>query len=671
VDGFPNLDGDAEPDCTDADADGDSLPDAWEQANGLDLADADSASQDPDLDGRTNAEEFSSGSDPNGYGGPGAPEPISPEAEARVADATPSLKVANADSPSSLPLTYVWELYGDLALGDLVAAEEDVVEGVTGETGWTVPFDLDEDRRYWWRAAASDGVLQGPWSAVRAFVVETEDAPPSGTSFVFPTDGAQIGAVRPVITVTEAWDAEDGPVWHHLEVGTSDTFAGAAVLVLMGGGEGDELRFDLSDALPANTEIHARVWAIDDAGNDGPAETIRFFVRGVNDAPSVPRLDEPEDGATVDSATEFHASGAVDPEGDALSYDFILALDVELTEIVAQRSAADVVDIAAVGMTPPIAGTLYWSSRARDALGAASGWAPPRSLEVEAGHGCEAQGNAAWVLLPAGLFLGPRGWRRRRGVSLLLGLGLGIGGSGCLLPGAETLYTIEPASRPGDSSPELDADGDGSLAGVDCDDNDARNTPGASEQCDGVDNDCDGAPGAGEADDDGDGESGCQGDCNDGDANVGSQAEEHCDARDEDCDGLLDDGAVDCPCDAATREDGSAWLFCAEAGTWTEAVTLCADEGYRLALPWNEGEMAFIAEGAGAVGDVWLALSDAETEQNWKNLDGGPPSYVNWAPQEPSSAPVADCLLLPSPGPGLWRAVDCLDGAGAVCEARP
>ncbi len=44
-----------------------------------------------------------------------------------------------------------------------------------------------------------------------------------------------------------------------------------------------------------------------------------------------------------------------------------------------------------------------------------------------------------------------------------------------------------------DDADGTDADGDGYLAGTDCDDNDAGTFPGARDLCDGIDNDCDGA----------------------------------------------------------------------------------------------------------------------------------------------------------------------------------
>ncbi len=133
-----------------------------------------------------------------------------------------------------------------------------------------------------------------------------------------------------------------------------------------------------------------------------------------------------------------------------------------------------------------------------------------------------------------------------------------------------------------DTGSQVDADGDGSPSGVDCDDNDAGISPGAPEVCDGVDNDCDeeidenaidASTFFGDSDGDGFGGStfsvdACdapQGyvetsdDCNDLDPDSHPGADEFCDGTDNDCDGFLDeDDAV----------DASTWYYDADGDGW-------------------------------------------------------------------------------------------------------
>ena len=92
-----------------------------------------------------------------------------------------------------------------------------------------------------------------------------------------------------------------------------------------------------------------------------------------------------------------------------------------------------------------------------------------------------------------------------------------------------------------DDSTEVDQDGDGYLAGDDCDDLNPTVHPGAEEGCDGIDTDCDGSLGEDELDGDGDLITACNGDCAPSDAAIHPGAEELCDEVDQDCDGSLVD----------------------------------------------------------------------------------------------------------------------------------
>jgi hypothetical protein len=93
---------------------------------------------------------------------------------------------------------------------------------------------------------------------------------------------------------------------------------------------------------------------------------------------------------------------------------------------------------------------------------------------------------------------------------------------------------------------ELDDDGDGQTeCDGDCDDDDPDNLAGNTEVCDGADNDCDGTAADDEFDGDLDGYSPCEGDCDDWDPNRYPGNSETCDGFDNNCNGSVPPGEVD------------------------------------------------------------------------------------------------------------------------------
>ena len=187
--------------------------------------------------------------------------------------------------------------------------------------------------------------------------------------------------------------------------------------------------FHLADGVPA----------VDPGDVGSEWDTISFFVAGDNDPPEVPQLLAPADGAELDTETpSLVVANAIDPEGDLVFYEFVVARDAELTDGVTGRT--DVVEgSGAEGDTTQtswqvdinLAGDLYWSARAVDEDGAASDWAAPFAFHApepvlgdddpasDVGVGCDCEsslaagspGSLAWLLA---LVLGAGVTRRRR-----------------------------------------------------------------------------------------------------------------------------------------------------------------------------------------------------------------------------------------------------------------
>jgi hypothetical protein len=160
----------------------------------------------------------------------------------------------------------------------------------------------------------------------------------------------------------------------------------------------------------------------------------------------------------------------------------------------------------------------------------------------------------------------------------------------------------------------------------------------------------------------------CTLDCNEGDAAIHPGAAEVCgDGVDQDCSGYSDDGK-DCDCQVALR-GSQRYLLCPYGRPYADAVAHCQAQGSGMLVLNNPGEAAWLQQKAQAVGmgDWWIGLTDRQEEGVFAWEDGSPVDYTNWAPGEPNdSNGLEDCVQ--RAWDGHWMDVDCNSWLATVCE---
>lgn len=150
-------------------------------------------------------------------------------------------------------------------------------------------------------------------------------------------------------------------------------------------------------------------------------------------------------------------------------------------------------------------------------------------------------------------------------------------------------------------------------------------------------------------------------------------------------DALVDaavDAAIDAPIDAPPQEcpttyapiDGlpttHVYRVLPSAASWTSQRDACAaDPGTTyLAIPDDLAELQALLALAGA--DVWIGISDTQTEGTFVTVKGTAPPFLPWAPGEPNNMGNQDCVRTIGAA-GQVETLTCGTAANAICECEP
>ncbi|PNU20357.1 hypothetical protein C2E25_08005 [Geothermobacter hydrogeniphilus] len=134
-----------------------------------------------------------------------------------VKEISPALSVHNSIDLDGDNLFYVFEVYSDASMTNLIAQSGNIAE-MPDVTVWTVPLSLTENQTYYWHARCFDGSLYSGWMPTASFLVNTSNDAPGAPQLLAPADGRSLESLQPTLTVVNALDPDSGQLTYDFEV---------------------------------------------------------------------------------------------------------------------------------------------------------------------------------------------------------------------------------------------------------------------------------------------------------------------------------------------------------------------------------------------------------------------------------------------------------------------
>jgi hypothetical protein len=302
----------------------------------------------------------------------------SPGDGSEVDTVTPVLEVTNSVDVDEDELMYTFKVYADSGLSILVASGENIPEGTSGSTSWTVESPLDDNTWYFWQAITTDEHGATAESLPASFFVNTANDAPLAPVISSPVHESEVEVQDLDLVIGNAQDVDEDQLTYVFELDTVNTFDSPAKQTSGEITEGIDYTTWQVFGLDDNTTYFWRVKASDGFAQS-PWAQGNFFVNTANDAPSPPTLKNPGQEswvATITPTLEVNASQDLD--NDQLSYRFELYADEAMNQLVATGISESPEWVVSVELSDNT--WYYWRARAEDEHGAVSEWMEIASL---------------------------------------------------------------------------------------------------------------------------------------------------------------------------------------------------------------------------------------------------------------------------------------------------
>lgn len=305
----------------------------------------------------------------------------SPVPSAEVSTVQPTLTWTNSSDKDEDVLTYGVSVYKDAALSKTVTSVVSLPQGTQGNTSWAINTPLTNHSKYYWRVTATDTHGAQTMTPARPFTVNTGNSAPTAPSILIPAVGGQTTNPSTALTIQNSTDADNDLITYIFEIDTLSTFDTASKRnsgqIIQSAGQQTAWTIN---GLVENQRYWWRVKA-----QDGRAESSwvvgDFLMNAVNDPPPIPTVNNP--GNKAWSATQqpsLIANAVVDPEGQAVRYQFEVYKDAALTQRVTDGVSINTGWIVPISLADKT--TYFWRLRALDAQDAASAWTAPSVIYV-------------------------------------------------------------------------------------------------------------------------------------------------------------------------------------------------------------------------------------------------------------------------------------------------
>jgi hypothetical protein len=309
---------------------------------------------------------------------------INPAPGVEVGTLLPTLSWANSLDVDGDLVSYKIQVFRDEAMSDRVILVEAYPADSGASTSLTLAAPLQNHGTYYWMVTASDAIGALTPSDPRSFVVNTGNTPPTSPIVVSPLPGSRSTTLATPLVVQNSVDAEGDLITYVFEIDTVNTFnsgnkrtsgqviqSAAATTTWVASG------------LIENNRYYWRVKA-----QDGRTESVwvsaDFMASVVNDPPPMPTVKNPGHGAWVSMLQPtLEANPVLDPEGDAVSYQFEVYRDAGMSNKLTDGTSQDTSWLVSSALSDKT--TYWWRLRASDVLGASSAWGPANIMYVSTG----------------------------------------------------------------------------------------------------------------------------------------------------------------------------------------------------------------------------------------------------------------------------------------------